>query len=1521
MRDSNLWYCFPVENDQSPGIITLIRRRLPDILIATLLFALPLVMFWPQTVGGRTLLPTENLFQYEPFATYAEAAGAPTVPHNALLSDLVLENYQWKTFIRGSIAQGEIPLWNPHQFSGIPFLAAGQQSTLYPFSIIYYILPLPAAYGWFTVVQLWLAGLFMYLFLRGLNIGRFGGLVAGVTYQLSAFFVISAVFPMIIGAAAWLPLILLMTEFIIQQRPLFGRPSSIPWAAVGAGALGCNILAGHVEITYYMLLITAFYAGLRLAFTRRAALSQRFWRFIAQRGAWLVVMVALGLGIGAVQFIPLFELVNVNFRSDSATYEQVIDWAHKPRDVVQFAMPNFYGSPAHHTFYDVFTGETIPVTVNAVGNAINSTDWGIKNYVEGALYLGILPLALAAYALVAGWGSGRGSDAQGEGEKRPMLEALWLRLGVTRLKPTDGQSGHQPVPFMGLTEPSSQGISFPGGDNPPYRLIFALLTLLGITFMFGLPTYRLLYMLPGIDQLHSPFRWIFVVTLGVAVLAGFGANALVRLEDSWRKWAQRFGYGLVSGGIVVLAGLFLSRVFYPQVEPLVERIFTGMAKAPDAFAGTRMFYNYQFTNVLMLGLMLLGAGVVFLWARRTLIPRISGVGEGRRPRLEALGLHLRASRLKSAGGQSDTQPAPLMGLAEPPSRGISFPGGVPLWRIFAVGLIAADLMIASWGFNPASDPALLDYTPPAIEWLLQQEGDWRYTTLDDPTLPPIMNANMGWRYGLDDIRGYESIIPKQYVDFMSQLAPQTQLEYNRIAPLYTDYGGRDFDYVEALQSPLLGALNVRYVITHRSTTLPEELTTSMDPRRLPPAWRLAYEDDAVRIWEHGYLPRAVVVWRHGGGKPDITSNDWGIEFDVVIEHDTGREKVLHTNLYTDVESWLVVSESYFPGWRAYVRPRGGSDDSEKPLPVELISGNFQGINLSPAVLQEAFAGIYDTLPDAQRRALDDRQVTIRMVYSPASFQVGLFGSVISAALAVFGVGVWLWRLLFGTADAAASGVSRVARNSVAPIILNLFNRGIDFAFAFVMLRILGPEGAGIYFYAGIVFIWFDIFTNFGLNLFLTREVARDRGHAGRYFFNTSALRLLLVLAGIPLLFGFLFLRQAMVEPPLTQEALIAIGLLYIGLLPNSLSTGMTALFYAFEQAEYPAAVATVATINKAVLGLVALLLGFGVVGLAGVSIVTNILTLAILIYGGRKLIGWRRHAIETTSASPSASRLDRKLLRGMVGEGWPLMLNHFLATIFFQIDVVIIQGIHGDNMVGQYSVAYKWISALNIIPSFFTQAMLPIMSRQAHEDKDALRRNYILAIKLLVSVAVPVAIVFTALAYVLTGLLGGAEFLPDGAIATQLMIWSIPIGWMNSLTQYVLIALDLQRRITRAFVIAVTFNIVGNLIFIPQYGYQAAAIITIFSEAILLLPFALLLHGALGRLPWVGMLWREAVAGSVMVAILVIGWPIQPFLALVLASGVYAGVLLGLRPFSADELGRLGPLLPGRVRRLIPVGR
>ncbi|MGD9049207.1 MAG: hypothetical protein PVF77_14210, partial [Anaerolineae bacterium] len=182
------------------------KRWLLDLGALLVLFILPLILFWSVVAGSRTLIPADNLYQWEPYRAFAGQQGVSLPPQNELLSDLVLENQVWKQFIVQSIQAREVPLWNPHLFAGVPFLAAGQHSALYPLSVLFYLLPLTKAYGLFTVLQIWLAGAFMYLFGRVLRLGRFPALLSGITYQLGAFFLVSVVFTMIIAAAAWLPL-------------------------------------------------------------------------------------------------------------------------------------------------------------------------------------------------------------------------------------------------------------------------------------------------------------------------------------------------------------------------------------------------------------------------------------------------------------------------------------------------------------------------------------------------------------------------------------------------------------------------------------------------------------------------------------------------------------------------------------------------------------------------------------------------------------------------------------------------------------------------------------------------------------------------------------------------------------------------------------------------------------------------------------------------------------------------------------------------------------------------------------------------------------------------------------------------------------------------------------------------------------------------------------------------------------------------------------------------------------------
>ncbi len=233
-------------------------------MVLAVLLLVPLLIFFPTSLGNKTLIPADNLFQWAPWSHYAATYEA-AVPHNELLSDLLLENYAWKRFLLQSIAEREIPLWNPYLFSGTPFLAAGQHSALYPFSLIYLIMPLERAYGLFTISQLFLAGASMYLFARVLRMTRGGALMAAVIYQLCSYMLVSVDFPMVLAASAWLPFLLAMIELVIRQQPaLGGRPATLPWVALGAAGLGVQLLAGHGENSYFTLLVMGLYAAWRL---------------------------------------------------------------------------------------------------------------------------------------------------------------------------------------------------------------------------------------------------------------------------------------------------------------------------------------------------------------------------------------------------------------------------------------------------------------------------------------------------------------------------------------------------------------------------------------------------------------------------------------------------------------------------------------------------------------------------------------------------------------------------------------------------------------------------------------------------------------------------------------------------------------------------------------------------------------------------------------------------------------------------------------------------------------------------------------------------------------------------------------------------------------------------------------------------------------------------------------------------------------------------------------------------------
>ncbi|MCS6846260.1 MAG: flippase, partial [Anaerolineae bacterium] len=768
------------------------------------------------------------------------------------------------------------------------------------------------------------------------------------------------------------------------------------------------------------------------------------------------------------------------------------------------------------------------------------------------------------------------------------------------------------------------------------------------------------------------------------------------------------------------------------------------------------------------------------------------------------------------------------------------------------------------------------------------------------------NANSAWLFDFQDIRGYDSIIPKQYTDFMQAIEPQVELLYNRIAPIKN---------ARSLESPLLDLLGVKYVVTE------EEITT--------PGFSLFYDDGATRIYQNERaMPRAFTL----PVSSTVVADDFAQAIQrydprkfVLVERDVLRAlqpmasagmllngssvpparfspasvtSYRNNEVWVDVQigepSWLILADSHFPGWRAFVRPLGAPDSAEREVPVFKVNGNFRGVLLGGGE-SGVNAGSLPT-PDSPLA------FTVRFRYSPDSFRIGAFATFIALAAMLFLGGVYVWRNALREMR-AQSGVRLVARNSLILTGLNIAARLIDFAFALLMLRVLGPEGAGNFYFAVVIVGWFEIVMNFGLNTFLTREVARDRANAQAYLLQTSRLRMLLALGVAPVVLLVVLIWRAAFN--LATEAQAAILLLALSQIPSSLSTGLSAVFFAYEKAEVPAALTIVSALLKAVIGATLLLLGWGVVGLGITSIVVNVITLALLLFLARRMLDVRLRIADSLQ-SPIINHQSSLILR----ESFPLMLNHLLATLFFKVDVPMLQAIKGPVAVGWYSAAYKFIDAFNIIPAFFTQSLFPAMSRMALQRDASLARSYTLALKLLVMTALPLAVATAFLAEPMIAVLGGREFLPNGAIALAIMAWSMPIGWINSVTNYALIAAGQQRALTRAFIIGLTFNVVTNAIFIPMFSFVAAAVTTIFSEIVEGAAFYVFVRRYIAPVNWVEVLAKPFLAAGVMAGVTAaFAYGGMTLVGLALGLAAYGAVLWLTHALAPQERDILRPLV------------
>ena len=408
-------------------------------------------------------------------------------------------------------------------------------------------------------------------------------------------------------------------------------------------------------------------------------------------------------------------------------------------------------------------------------------------------------------------------------------------------------------------------------------LFFSLLAAGALLMAVGTPLYYIPYRLvPGFDRL-GPQRILLLYAFGVAMLAGFGADYLLRAEGERvaRGLRRRLLLGL---GVAVLLlavanlGLRLAqeRILdygreYVRTQvfgtPLNPRSLESYYQEVEALYGQLLAHYGPLSEAILAPLALVVGCAGVLWLR------------GRRPNL--------------------------------------FPAACLL-------LVIVDLGYFGWRYNPTVEPSLLYPTTPAIDFL-RSDGSLYRVALDSSqgTLFP----NTLKPYGIEEVGGYESLYSGRYATLLAAV------ESGQPAPR----GLGNLAMLTRFDSPLLDLLNVKYVLRPPGAPAPaagftlayrDEVSVYENREVLPralvvPECRLApspevamaimheptYRPERVVVFEEDSAPRQGCGSPRGGGQAEVTRY---------------LPDELTVRAVAPQGGWLLLSNAYYPGWKATV---------------------------------------------------------------------------------------------------------------------------------------------------------------------------------------------------------------------------------------------------------------------------------------------------------------------------------------------------------------------------------------------------------------------------------------------------------------------------------------------------------------------------------------------------------------------------------------------------------------------------
>ncbi len=280
------------------------------------------------------------------------------------ISDIKTYYYPAWNYFSQAFHTGWPSWWCPGIYCGFPLFADSEMGLFYPINLLLFQLPSTAGFNFSIILHYLLGGCFTFAYCRRIRLSRPASLFVSIPFVLGGFFLSHIVHPNAVATAAWMPIFLYCLEGALEDRKLS--------LFVAAGAvLGLQSLSGFLMLPLMEVLLAFFYVLFHPSH-RGEGRSRSILRDLGG----LALAAGLGVGLGMVQNLPTYNLVQNSYRAGGLNDQVANIGSLPPAQLAGLAFPRLFGMGLAQGSY-----------------------LGAWTFEETYSYIGILPLLFAPAAL------------------------------------------------------------------------------------------------------------------------------------------------------------------------------------------------------------------------------------------------------------------------------------------------------------------------------------------------------------------------------------------------------------------------------------------------------------------------------------------------------------------------------------------------------------------------------------------------------------------------------------------------------------------------------------------------------------------------------------------------------------------------------------------------------------------------------------------------------------------------------------------------------------------------------------------------------------------------------------------------------------------------------------------------------------------------------------------------------------------------------------------------------------------